>query len=54
MVEQYDRDLVFWTIWIVPIYFLTSLHFITETVKSCQSQCVSITLTSPLFVWLYF
>ena len=28
MIEQYDRTLVFWTVWMVPIYFLCFLHFL--------------------------
>ena len=47
---QYNFRPYGWSLYV----FLTSLHFNTETVKSCPSPCVSITLTSPLFVWLYF
>ena len=28
MIERYDRMLVFWTMWMVPIYFLCFLHFL--------------------------
>ena len=28
MIEQYDKALVFWTMWMVPIYFLCFLHFL--------------------------
>ena len=27
MIERYDKALVFWTVWMVPIFFLCFLHF---------------------------
>ena len=27
-IKQYNRDLIFWTMWMVPIYFLCFLHFL--------------------------
>ena len=44
-IEQYDRMLVFWTVWMVPIYFLCFLHFL-EYSNCDKSLWLSVTSRS--------
>ena len=45
MIERYDRMLVFWTMWMVPIYFLCFLHFL-EYSNHDKSPWLSVTSCS--------